>query len=212
MQHEVFAVFAFESIDDLLILTGTESGDDQSLGLAAGEQGRAVRTWQDTDFGNDRADGFGVATVDPLTGFEDVTTNDAGFELLEALGNHLWFDRIVFGVESECLFLGFADFCLTLDLVLDLVGSFQIVANGSGELFLDGFCVIGGLWQITRLFRAGFSQLDDCVDDRLETFPTEHDRTEHGGFVKLIGLRLNHQHAFFGAGNNEVESALFQLL
>ena len=40
----------------LLVLAGAERGDDQRLGLAAGEQRRAVGARQDADFGDDRAD------------------------------------------------------------------------------------------------------------------------------------------------------------
>ena len=38
MQHEVFAVFARQRVDDLLILAGAERGDDQRLRFAAREQ------------------------------------------------------------------------------------------------------------------------------------------------------------------------------
>ncbi len=35
MQQEAFAVFAFDCIDDLLILTSTQCGDNNRLGFAA---------------------------------------------------------------------------------------------------------------------------------------------------------------------------------
>jgi hypothetical protein len=71
VQHEVLAVFALERVDDLLVLAGAQRGHDQRLGLAAGEQRRAVGARQDADFGHDRADGLGVAAVDALAGVED---------------------------------------------------------------------------------------------------------------------------------------------
>ena len=64
MEHEVFAVFAFQRVDDLLILSGAQRGDHQRLRLAAREQGRAVRARQHPDLAPDRADALGVAAVD----------------------------------------------------------------------------------------------------------------------------------------------------
>ena len=51
VQHEVLAVLAFERVDDLLVLAGAERGDDERLGLAAGEQRRAMGARQDADLG-----------------------------------------------------------------------------------------------------------------------------------------------------------------
>ena len=36
MQHEVFAIFAFKRIDNLLVLARAQGGGDQRLSLAAG--------------------------------------------------------------------------------------------------------------------------------------------------------------------------------
>ena len=55
----------------------------ERLGLAAGEQRRAVGARQDADLGDDRADGLGVAAVDAQAGVEDRVADDVGFELLE---------------------------------------------------------------------------------------------------------------------------------
>jgi hypothetical protein len=54
VQHEGFAILALERVDDLLVLAGAERGDDQRLGLAAGEQRGAVGARQDADLGDDR--------------------------------------------------------------------------------------------------------------------------------------------------------------
>ncbi len=39
MQHEILAIFAFQRIDDLFILSGAKCGDNQGLGFTAGEKG-----------------------------------------------------------------------------------------------------------------------------------------------------------------------------
>ena len=68
MQQEAFLVGAFQGVDELLVVAGAQGGDHQGLGLAAGEQGRAVGARQDADFRDDRADHVEGASVDALTG------------------------------------------------------------------------------------------------------------------------------------------------
>ena len=87
MQQEVLLVGALQRVDVLLVLAGAERGDHQRLGLAAGEQRRAVGARQDADLGDDRAHGLEVAAVDALAGVEDVPAHDLGFELLEHAGD-----------------------------------------------------------------------------------------------------------------------------
>ena len=87
MQQEAFLVGALQGVDELLVLAGAERGDHQRLGLAAGEQRRAVGARQHADFGDDRADGLEIAAVDALAGVEDVPAHDLGFEFLEHAGN-----------------------------------------------------------------------------------------------------------------------------
>ncbi len=72
-----------QRVDDLLVVAGAERGDDQRLGLAAGEQRRAVGARQDADFGHDRADGAGVAAVDAAAVRHDVAAHDRAFQLLQ---------------------------------------------------------------------------------------------------------------------------------
>ena len=83
VQQERFLVGPLQRVDPLLVLAGAERGDHQRLGLAAGEQRRAVRARQDAGFGDDRTHGLEVAAVDALAGVEDVPAHDLGFELLE---------------------------------------------------------------------------------------------------------------------------------
>src|ERR1700756_4772006 len=79
------AKFAFERVDDLLILPGPERRHAQGLRLAAGEERRAMRARQDADLDRDRPHGFGVAAVDTRLAFDDGAANDVLLELLEIL-------------------------------------------------------------------------------------------------------------------------------
>ena len=83
MQQEALLVGAFQRVDELLVLAGAERGDHEGLGLAAGEQRRAVGARQDADLGDDRADRLQVAAVDARAGVEDVPAHDLGLRLLE---------------------------------------------------------------------------------------------------------------------------------
>ena len=79
MQHELLLVLAFQGVDQLLVVAGAQGGHDQGLGLAAGEQGRAVGAGQHAHFRDDRADLVDRAAVDADAGVEDVAADDVGF-------------------------------------------------------------------------------------------------------------------------------------
>ncbi len=66
VQQEGFLVGALQRIDELLILAGAERGDDDRLGLAAGEQRRTMRARQEACLNNDRPHGDEIAAVDAL--------------------------------------------------------------------------------------------------------------------------------------------------
>ena len=66
VQHERLFIRPLQRVDELLVLGGAERGHHQSLGLAAGEQRRAVGARQYADFRHDRTHGLEVAAVDAL--------------------------------------------------------------------------------------------------------------------------------------------------
>ena len=71
---------------------------------------------------------------------------------------------------------------------------------------------VSGTVEVARLFRRLFGQLDDGIDHRLEMTVAEHHRAEHDFFGQLLGFRFDHQHGVLGAGDDEVELALFHLV
>ena len=83
MQHEVLAELAGERIDDLLVLTGPEGGDDQRLCLAAREQRAAVCARQQPHLHGYRPDGSRVAPVDTLPFGQDAPPHDVFLDFLE---------------------------------------------------------------------------------------------------------------------------------
>ena len=75
VEHELLAVFVHDAVDPLLVGAGAEHGRHQGLGLAALEEGRAVRPGQETDLALDRPQVFGAAAVGPLA-VEDQLADD----------------------------------------------------------------------------------------------------------------------------------------
>ncbi len=80
VQQEGFLIGPLQSVDELLVLAGTQRGNHQRLGFAAGEQRRAMGARQHADFGHDRADRLQIASVDAFAGVEDVPAHDLGFQ------------------------------------------------------------------------------------------------------------------------------------
>src|SRR4051794_24837999 len=83
MQHEVLAIFPFERVDDLLVLTGPQRRYRERLGLASGEQCRTMSATKDPDLARNRSEGASIATVDPGCAPQHSTTDDLLLEILE---------------------------------------------------------------------------------------------------------------------------------
>ncbi len=87
MQHETLFVFANQRVHDLFILTGAERGHNQRLGFTACEQGRTVCARQNSDFRDNRTNGFSVAAIDTGAFLQDTATNHSGFQLEEGVAD-----------------------------------------------------------------------------------------------------------------------------
>ena len=213
MQQEAFLVHAGQAVDILFVFAGTERGDNDRLGLAAGEQGRTVRARQDADLRHDRANGRQVTAVDTALGVENVPANDLRLQVLEDGADHFVRVLRLFAFREEvCLHLCLdgVDGSVAISLLGDLVGGAQF---GLGDRQHFGF--ESGMifrFEFARLLGGHFSELDDRVDDRLEALVAEHDGAEHDVFVQFLGFRLDHQDGVLGAGNDEVECRLIHLV
>jgi len=89
VEHEAVAVLAHQRVDDLLVLLGAEGGDHQRLGLAAGEQRRAVGARQHAQPDLDRPHGAGVASVDARLAFENLAAHDARLQIEQDRVDHV---------------------------------------------------------------------------------------------------------------------------
>ena len=213
VQHERLFVRALQRIDVLLVLAGAERGNHQRLGLAAGEQRRAVRARQNADFRHDLTHGREVAAVDALASVENVPAHDLGFEFLEHAGDAL---LVVGGFRAfreevrHHLGLGVGDGLLPKHFLRDRIGCAQVLLDQRQHRLLER-CIVRHD-QLARLLGRLLGELDDRVDHRLEMPMAEHYRAEHDLLGQLLGFRLHHQHRVGGAGDDEVELALDHLV
>ena len=213
VQQERLFIRPLQRVDELLILGGAERGHHQRLGLAAGEQRRAVGARQHADFRHDRTHGLQVAAVDALAGVEDVPAHDLGFQFLEHAGNR----ELVVGrlgafrkeVRHHLLFYG-GDGVLAVLLLHDRIGGAQILL-GERENFLFQRLVVGRD-QIARFLGGLLGELDDRLDHRLEVPVSEHHRAQHDLLGQLLGFQFDHHHGVVGAGDDEVELAFRHLI
>ena len=207
MQHEVLAALALERVDDLLVLAGAERGDAERLRLAAGEQGGAVGARQHADLGDDRADGLGVAAVDAQAGVEDGVADDVGLELLEQRLGRVGVEALG-GQRLGGGLLGGADLLLAGLLLRLLVG---LGERRRGRARRRGPSAPPAP---ARARRAVQGSLAACSASSMIAWITgcmcvvaEGDGAEHDLLGQLLRLALDHQHAFGGAGDDEVELA-----
>ncbi len=206
VQHEGFLVGPLQRIDELLVLAGAERGNHQCLGLAAGEQRRAVSARQDAYLGEDRTHRPHVAAVDADAAVEDVAADDRFFQLLEHLADDLRRRRVLGALRDQRgdqPFLDRLDGRPAFGLAGKRIGDAQIVFGGVANPRIEGRLV--GRLDVARLLGGALGELDDGVDHRLEALVAEHHRPEHVVLGELLRLRFDHQDGVGGAGDDEVE-------
>ena len=210
MQHEMLAIFAIESVDDLLVLAGAERRRHQGLGLAAGEQRAAVQPRQDSDLGLDRPDGAGIAAVDAFAGIQNGVADDVLLDRLEGGGDGV--GGMGLGERLPRRRLGLGE--LLDPRLLDPLG-IGLAQPGLGEpahLLLDpGLRRIGRL-QVPGLLGAVLGERDDRLDHRTALPLGEHHRAQHLRLGQRLRFGFDHQHRIGGAGDHHVEGRVLKLV
>ena len=208
VQHEVLFAGAFEAVDKLFILAGTQRCDHQSLRFTAGEQRRTMGARQRTDFGHDGAHGFEIAPVDAPPGVEHRIAHHIGFEIVEQIAKlvggkfalalaHKLFRRLGadFGdaVAAEMLFGDMKCRC-----EIGTAGGFQGFQQRRGFIDRNAARFLGG----------AFGQTDDRVDHRLHALVAEHHGAEHHLLRQFFRFGFDHQHRIGRARHHEIERGI----
>ncbi len=186
--------------------------DDERLGLAAGEQRRAVRARQQADLGSrsaapswcrGRRCAARLARMAPRTMSFSSSLKSLPASAARAARRRTGRRCSPWRRRAGCC----GPACRARDRRRRARRPMRLA-----QLLLDRGLVGGRQGQGPRLLGAGLGQLDDRLDHRLEALVAEHDGAEHDLLGQLLGFRFDHQHAFAGAGDDQVELRVRQLV
>src|SRR3984893_690282 len=177
VQHEILAVLPFERVDDLLVLTGPERRYRERLGLASGEQCRAVSAAKDSDLARNWPDGAGIATINPRSAPQHSATDDLLLEILEQLQRNPALKLIRKYLGQLCLRR--IQPIAPLLLALLAIGILDQRPDRIAQPRLDRGRLERFVRQAPRLARAGLGELDDRLKHRLKFAMSEDHRAEH---------------------------------
>ena len=216
VEHEAFAVLAFERVDVLLVALRAERCDHQCLRFAAREQRRTVGTRQHAGTDFDRAHGARVAAVDTRFAVQDLRTDDLRFDVEQHVA-----DGCLVGCDRtgcSCVFfqlrrrrcVDFLQLGRTRLLVADLVSGEQVGLRQFRHA-CDQRLVLRSRLPVPFRLAAFTDQLMDRVDRDLHLLVTEHHGAEHHFFAQLLRFRFHHQHRAFRTGDDQVERRFLHL-
>ena len=178
----------------------------ERLGLAAGEQRRAVRARQHADLGDDRPDGLGVAAVDARLALQDGAAHDVGLQVLEELGPRACV-RLRPRTGRHILRLG------GVELVVSAPAS--AARDRPRPARREPLAQLRASMRLLLRRRLGqrprapwrrisaSSMIASITGWKLAM--AERDGAEHDLLGQLLGLGFDHQHALGGAGDDQVE-------
>ncbi len=212
MHHEGLAPLALDGIDDLSVAAGAERRDHQRLGLAAGEQRRAVGARQHADAGGDVTHRGRIAAVDASLAGEYPAAHDLLLQTREGRDDLALLPLAVLatGEVLDDLAAHIEDLFLPLELLRHTVRFADRVGGYLGNAI--------GQRRVVRLRRpAPFGmprlrlELANETDDGLHLLVAVKHGVEHDALAESIGFRLDHQHRVLGAGDNQIERRLLEL-
>ena len=211
MQHEVLGELAGQRVDALRVTRGAQRGRHQRLGLAPGEQRRAVHSGQHPGADLDLAHRARVATVDARLARQDLAAHDARLDVEQHV---VQVDLVECqAVTGECRRGGARHRTRGVRARLlgaDLVGVAQRLLGQRDDLGDEVVILVRGGPFPGWLARVAH-QLVDRVDRDVALLLAEHDSAQHDLFAELLRLGLHHQDGRFGSGHDQVHLGVQQL-
>lgn len=222
MKQEALLALIENVIHNFLVESRSESSGDESLGLAAGEYCRSVRSGQIIDLAPDRADLCGLAAVETDAFVEHATAHSLFLDIMivtlhhrlalvcvvffELLLCHLGERLKIFVADlSELLgapvLVGGACTCYGVSLVVALV--MNVLAE---------FVVVDLVAVCTFFLFAGFFHKLELGHAVLLDFGVSHfECLEKFGFRNLVHLTLDHHDVVVGGADHKFDVSLFDL-
>ena len=213
MEQERILGLADRRVDDLRITHGAQGGGDQRLGLAAGEQRRAVGARQHAHAHADRTHVVQLAAVDAHLGLEHAVAHGAVLEFAEFLAQRFLGPALLFGLRLQFghdVGLDRGDGVTTLQLVVHLESLLELVAHGTLDC-RDQRLVARRRLPVPRRLAGLGGQLADGLDGGLHLLVAEHHRAQHDVLAEQVGFRLHHEHRAGGTGHDQVQIGAVQL-
>ena len=211
VEHELLAVFVDQSIDTLLIASGTERHRDQRLGLATLEQRRTVHLWQKIGFAVDLSQAGVVAAVGSSPG-DDQLADDLFFKIMPHHFETLTADRAFgFGIGNHLLHGAIAKRGNGFGAIVfagSLLGGFEVVVVGVGEPLQEPVIFGGHEFAFLRIHFLVklFLQIDDFANHPMG----ELNRFHHLLFGHLVREAFDHCDLFPRTADDHVEFAALE--
>ena len=209
--HIALFGFVVNAVEHLCIPGGTEGGDGQHLGLAAGEHTGAMHAGQQSHLRRKGTDLIDCAAVHALAVIEQPAPHHVFLQLIQAVVEFRDFFRILFVEARMHLFVHRAQPLVADTLVVGIQRRAHLldreilhrlehrrigIIRGKRHLFLTDF----------RLNAA------DELHDLLVGGMAGHDTVEHRVVVHLVGTRFDHRHEIRGRRHGDMHiRALFLL-
>ncbi len=213
MEHEALALVALDVVGDLFVEDGAQGRDRERLGLASGKEGRSVRTGKNPDLAGDGTYVLQSPAVGPDMLVEDRLADDLGFHLFHEGAEELLLHLVGEGVGElgGGFLLDRPDRVPAGHLALHETGLLHLVVGEGPHLValgeLDGHLGEGKLFLPAELAELPLeaAKLGDGLLGLL-------DRLDHQFLGDLLGPALDHRDALFGAGDDDLEIGLGDLL
>ena len=199
------ALFLFleDGVQLLRLAQRAQRAHGQHLGLAAGEQARAVYTRHHMDLGRQRADLLHAAAVHALAVCQPAA-DDLLLQLVHALGQVRAVLFLVFVVQRRLELVDDRAHARVADgLVVGIHGDLELVIAGRLELVEQVVVDV-----VVLILELGLADLVlDALDERadlLELLVRLHQRIEHAVLGHLLGARLDHNDLVLGRAQGDV--------
>ena len=210
VEEERVLALALVLLDDLRVVGGAEGRGHEGLGLAPGEEGRAVGAGEDADLGGDRADLRELAPVEALAGEDRLARQDLD-EVVSGLGHLLALVGLGLGHHRNGGLLDRLDLGVGGDLVRQRHRGHHRRLPGPADFGEDARRVRLGSLPEGLLEPAAALEGDLGADDLPDGLVAEEDRVDQGLLGDLAGAAFDHDDGVVRAAHDQVEVRLVAL-